>query len=175
MDFDKKNVLQFSRWIFSIYRKKVFFCLVVGGGVTPPYTLSGPTTKKTLFFMCVFPYACSKRFRIYVCLPHVFWWRAFIYSLQYHFIQMFVFRMCFDDEHSFILFSSISYRCLSSGCVLMTSIHLFSSVPFHTDICLPNVFWWRAFIYSLQHLFWKVIKEFKKGMVSSIHTTFTEK
>ena len=32
-----------------------FFCLVVRG-VTPPHTLSGPTTKKTLFFMCVFPY-----------------------------------------------------------------------------------------------------------------------
>ena len=31
--------------------KKVVFCLVVGG-VTPPYTLSGPTTKKTLF-LCV--------------------------------------------------------------------------------------------------------------------------
>ena len=34
---------------------KVFFCLVVGG-VTPPYTLSGPTTKNNTFFMCVFPY-----------------------------------------------------------------------------------------------------------------------
>ena len=34
--------------------KKVLFYLVVGG-VTPPYTLSGPTTKKTIFF--------------YVCLP----------------------------------------------------------------------------------------------------------
>ena len=31
--------------------KKVVFCLVVGG-VTPPYTLSGPTTKKTTF-LCV--------------------------------------------------------------------------------------------------------------------------
>ena len=31
--------------------KKVVFCLVVGG-VTPPYTLSGSTTKKT-FFLCV--------------------------------------------------------------------------------------------------------------------------
>ena len=31
--------------------KKVVFCLVVGG-VTPPYTLSGPTTKKH-FFLCV--------------------------------------------------------------------------------------------------------------------------
>ena len=29
--------------------------MVGGGGVTPPYTLSGPTTKKTTFFMCVFP------------------------------------------------------------------------------------------------------------------------
>ena len=38
-------------WIFSIYRKKVVFCLVVGG-VTPP-PLSGPTTKKTTFFLCV--------------------------------------------------------------------------------------------------------------------------
>ena len=26
------------------------------GGVTPLPPLSGPTTKKTLFFMCVFPY-----------------------------------------------------------------------------------------------------------------------
>ena len=34
--------------------KKVFFCLVVRG-VYPPYTLSGPTTKKITFFMCVFP------------------------------------------------------------------------------------------------------------------------
>ena len=33
--------------------KKVFFFLVVEG-VTPPYTLSGPTTKKNTFFMCVF-------------------------------------------------------------------------------------------------------------------------
>ena len=33
------------------FRKKVFFCLVVRG-VYPPYTLSGPTTKKTLF-LCV--------------------------------------------------------------------------------------------------------------------------
>ena len=31
--------------------KKLFFCLVVVG-VTPPYTLSGPNTKKTLF-LCV--------------------------------------------------------------------------------------------------------------------------
>ena len=30
------------------------FCLVVSG-VYPPYTLSGPTTKKNTFFMCVFP------------------------------------------------------------------------------------------------------------------------
>ena len=29
--------------------KKCFFCLVVRG-VYPPYTLSGPTTKKTLYF-----------------------------------------------------------------------------------------------------------------------------
>ena len=34
--------------------KNVVFCLVVGG-VTPPYTLSGPTTKKNTFFMCVLP------------------------------------------------------------------------------------------------------------------------
>ena len=34
--------------------KKIVFCLVVGG-VTPPYTLSGPNTKKNTFFMCVFP------------------------------------------------------------------------------------------------------------------------
>ena len=26
-----------------------------GGGVTPPYALSGPTTKKNTFFSCVFP------------------------------------------------------------------------------------------------------------------------
>ena len=26
-----------------------------GGGGTPPYTLSGPTTKITTFFICVFP------------------------------------------------------------------------------------------------------------------------
>ena len=25
-------------------------------GVYPPYTLSGPTTKKNTFFICVFPY-----------------------------------------------------------------------------------------------------------------------
>ena len=34
--------------------KKVVFCLVVGG-VTPLPPLSGPTTKKNTFFMCVFP------------------------------------------------------------------------------------------------------------------------
>ena len=39
---------------FSIFRKKVVFCLVVGG-VTPLPPLSGPTTKKKTFFMCVFP------------------------------------------------------------------------------------------------------------------------
>ena len=33
--------------------KKCFFALV--RGVTPPHTLSGPTTKKNTFFMCVFP------------------------------------------------------------------------------------------------------------------------
>ena len=32
--------------------KKVVFCLVVGG-VYPPYTLSSPTTKKTLFYVCL--------------------------------------------------------------------------------------------------------------------------
>ena len=35
--------------------KKVVFGLVVGG-VTPLPPLSGPTTKKTTFFMCVFPF-----------------------------------------------------------------------------------------------------------------------
>ena len=35
--------------------KKVLFLLSGRGGVTPPYTLSGPTTKKKNFF--------------YVCLP----------------------------------------------------------------------------------------------------------
>ena len=40
---------------FSPFKEKnVVFCLVVGG-VTPPYTLNGPTTKKITFFMCVFP------------------------------------------------------------------------------------------------------------------------
>ena len=37
--FTEKNVI-FSQW---------------SGGVYPPYTLSGPTTKKKHFFMCVFP------------------------------------------------------------------------------------------------------------------------
>ena len=41
---------EFSTFI----EKKVVFCLVVGG-VTPLPPLSGPTTKKTTFFMCVFP------------------------------------------------------------------------------------------------------------------------
>ena len=40
-----------------VIEKKVFFCLVVGGVTPPPYTLSGPTTKKNTFFMCVFPYS----------------------------------------------------------------------------------------------------------------------
>ena len=40
---------QFSPFI----EKNVVFCLVVGG-VTPPYTLSGTTTKKnTLFYVCL--------------------------------------------------------------------------------------------------------------------------
>ena len=34
--------------------KKVVFCLVAGG-VTPPYTLSGPTTKKKHFFYACLP------------------------------------------------------------------------------------------------------------------------
>ena len=34
--------------------KKVVFCLVVRG-VSPLPPLSGPTTKKNTFFMCVFP------------------------------------------------------------------------------------------------------------------------
>ena len=45
--------------------KKVVFCLAVGG-VTPLPPLSGPTTKKNTFFMCVFPYsvwAISKKGR----------------------------------------------------------------------------------------------------------------
>ena len=41
--------VEFSPFI----EKKRFFCLVVVGA-TPPYTLSGPTTK-IVFFMCVFP------------------------------------------------------------------------------------------------------------------------
>ena len=32
--------------------KKMFFCLVVRG-VYPPYTLSGPTTKKNRFYVCL--------------------------------------------------------------------------------------------------------------------------
>ena len=36
------------------FSTKCFFCLVVRG-VYPPYTRSGPTTKKNNFFMCVFP------------------------------------------------------------------------------------------------------------------------
>ena len=39
--------------------KKVVFCLVVGG-VTPLPPLSGPTTKKNTFFMCVFPKPAGK-------------------------------------------------------------------------------------------------------------------
>ena len=35
-------------------KKKMFFCLVARG-VYPHYTLSGPTTKRNTFFMCVFP------------------------------------------------------------------------------------------------------------------------
>ena len=38
-------------YIFSLCSFPVNFCLVVGG-VTPPYTLSGPTTKKNTF-LCV--------------------------------------------------------------------------------------------------------------------------
>jgi len=30
--------------------------LISGQGDLPPYTLSGPTNKKTTLFMCVFPY-----------------------------------------------------------------------------------------------------------------------
>ena len=49
--------MQLPGEFFSIYRKKVVFCLVVGGVTPPPYPLSGPTTKKnTFFFMCVFLY-----------------------------------------------------------------------------------------------------------------------
>ena len=39
--------------------KKCFFLSGGGGGFTPPYTLSGPTTKENTFFMCVFPYYLS--------------------------------------------------------------------------------------------------------------------
>ena len=46
--------LQFLGWKAEFIEKKVFF-LLSGQRVYPPYTLSGPTTKKTLFFMCVFP------------------------------------------------------------------------------------------------------------------------
>ena len=45
--------MQLPGEFFPFIEKKVVFCLVVGG-VTPP-PLSGPTTKKTTFFMCVFP------------------------------------------------------------------------------------------------------------------------
>ena len=48
-----------------ILEKKRFFCLVVRG-VYPPYTLSGPTTKKPTFLMCVFPkFACMFLVRLY--------------------------------------------------------------------------------------------------------------
>ena len=48
--------------------KKVVFCLVVGG-VTPPAPLSGPTTKKTTFFLCVSSLTCSIFFAV---LPYKF-------------------------------------------------------------------------------------------------------
>ena len=44
--------MQLPGEFFPFIEKKVGFCLVVGG-VTPPYTLSGPTTKKTLFYVCL--------------------------------------------------------------------------------------------------------------------------
>ena len=41
---------------FSPFIEKKWFFAQWSGGLPPPiYTLSGPTTKKTLFFMCVFP------------------------------------------------------------------------------------------------------------------------
>ena len=38
--------------VHANFREKVDFCFVVRG-VYPPYTLSGPTTKKTLFCVCL--------------------------------------------------------------------------------------------------------------------------
>ena len=38
-----------------------FSPFIVVGGVTPLPPLSGPTTKKTLFFMCVFPQGSRKK------------------------------------------------------------------------------------------------------------------
>ena len=58
--------------------KKVVFCLVVGG-VTPLPPLSGPTTKKNTFFMCVFPYLLTNQncnifpnLRVYNCPSNFF-------------------------------------------------------------------------------------------------------
>ena len=41
---------------FSPFIEKKVFFLLSGRGITPPHPLSGPTTKKNTFFMCVFPY-----------------------------------------------------------------------------------------------------------------------
>jgi len=40
---------------FSPFIEKSGFLLSGRGGGYPPYPLSGPTTKKNTFFMCVFP------------------------------------------------------------------------------------------------------------------------
>ena len=47
-------IMQLPGEFSPFIEKKVFFCLVVGG-VTPPYTISGPTTKKTTFFYVGLP------------------------------------------------------------------------------------------------------------------------
>ena len=44
--------MQLSGKFSPFIEKKVVFCLVVGG-VTPLHPLSGPTTKKNTFFLCV--------------------------------------------------------------------------------------------------------------------------
>ena len=48
------ELLNTKKTYLKIYLHIMFFCLVAGG-VYPPHTHSGPTTKKNTFFMCVFP------------------------------------------------------------------------------------------------------------------------
>ena len=65
-------------------KKKYFFALWSGGGGYPPYTVSSPTTKKTIFNMCL-PLGIQINVPMFVCIVNYFLyrWKFWGYRLDY--------------------------------------------------------------------------------------------